>query len=153
MGKVLASISEPTLISGGRAIDDRGALGFINGFDLSEFKRFYTVENHETGFVRAWHGHLKEGKAILVLRGAAIICAVRMTDHEKPSKEEEVKRVILSASNTSAFIVPPGYANGFKTLSADTLLIIFSSTTLDESLGDDYRFPYDYWNPWDIVPR
>lgn len=141
------------VIAGGRAVDDRGALGFINGFDLSEFKRFYTVQNHETGFIRAWHGHLKEAKAILVLQGAALICAVRMTDTATPSKDELVKRVVLSDANTSALFIPAGFANGFKTLTPDTIILVFSSTTLDESLNDDYRFPFDYWDPWEIVPR
>jgi dTDP-4-dehydrorhamnose 3,5-epimerase len=146
-------MKEPTVIMGGRATDDRGALGYINDFHLSEFKRFYTVENHKTGFVRAWHGHLKEAKAILVLRGSALICAVRMTDTLKPSKDEPVKRVVLASSNISALFIPPGYANGFKTLTPDALILVFSSTTLDESLNDDYRFAFDYWNPWEIVPR
>lgn len=153
MASLIDSFKEPTLITGGRAIDDRGALGFINGFDLSEFKRFYTVENHEVGFVRAWHGHLMEAKAIIVLRGSALICAVKMTDTTAPSKNEPVKRLVLSATNTSAILVPAGYANGFKTLTSDALVLVFSSTSLDESLNDDFRFPYDYWDPWEIVAR
>ena len=153
MGSFIESMNEPTVIAGGRATDDRGALGFINGFELSEFKRFYTVENHEIGFIRAWHGHLKESKAILALRGSALVCAVKMTDTAKPSKDEPVKRIVLSAASTSAFFVPAGYANGFKTLTKDALILVFSSTSLDESLNDDYRFPFDYWNPWEIVPR
>jgi hypothetical protein len=24
---------------------------------------------------------------------------------------------------------------------------------VEESLNDDFRFPYDYWNPWEIVAR
>lgn len=153
MDKVVQPFSLPTVITGGRAVDDRGSLGFINGFELSEFKRFYTVENHRAGFVRAWHGHLKEAKAILVLHGSAIVCAVKMTDTVNPSKDEEVKRVVLSGNVTSALVVPPGYANGFMTLTDDSLILVFSTTSLDESLGDDYRFPFDYWNPWEIVPR
>ena len=144
---------EPTVIVGGRAVDDRGALGFINDFKLSEFERFYTVENHQKGFIRAWHGHLIEAKAILVLRGTALVCAVKLTDKVKPSKDEAVKRVVLSTTNTSALFVPAGYANGFMTLSDDALILVFSSKTLDESSNDDYRFPFDYWNPWEIVRR
>lgn len=153
MDNAVRPMIEPVIITGGRAVDDRGALGFINGFDLSAYKRFYTIENHEKGFIRAWHGHLRESKAILVLRGSALVCAVKMTDTSKPSRDEEVKRVVLSASNTSALFVPAGYANGFKTLSDDALIFVFSSLSLDESVNDDYRFPFDYWDPWEIVPR
>ena len=43
---------EPVLIEGGLAIDDRGEVGFINKFDMKDVRRFYTVSNHKTGFVR-----------------------------------------------------------------------------------------------------
>ena len=153
MDNFLNSINEPTVVIGGRATDDRGALGFINNLNLSEFKRFYSVENHEAGFIRAWHGHVNEVKALVVIRGAALICAVKMTETVNPSKDQPVTRVVLSASNTSALLVPAGFANGFKTLTSDTLLLVFSSASLDESSKDDYRFPYNYWNPWDVTPR
>jgi dTDP-4-dehydrorhamnose 3,5-epimerase len=145
--------SDPYLINGGRATDDRGSLEFFNELDISKFKRFYTVENHENGFIRAWHGHLKESKVLIPLRGALLACAVKLTSTELPDKNQEVFRQVLSASNPKALFIPPGYANGFKTLSQDSLVMVLSSTTLEESLGDDYRFPFDYWNPWHVEPR
>ena len=144
---------EPTLFQGSKATDDRGSLGFINGFDLSSFKRFYLVENHSSHFIRAWHGHLKEAKSILVVKGSAIVCAVKMDDPISPNKSNHVERRVLRSSNPAAFYIPAGYANGFMTLSNDTQVLVFSSTTLEESQGDDYRFEFDYWNPWEIVPR
>lgn len=56
-------------ISGGTAIDDRGKLQFINDLSLVGFKRFYLVQNHKQGFIRAWHGHKLEAKAVVVVRG------------------------------------------------------------------------------------
>jgi dTDP-4-dehydrorhamnose 3,5-epimerase-like enzyme len=76
-----------------------------------------------------------------------------MSETVNPSKEEPVKRVVLTSSSTSAIFIPAGYANGFKTLTPDTLLLVLSSTSLQESLDDDYRFPFDYWNPWEVIPR
>jgi hypothetical protein len=38
-------------------------------------------------------------------------------------------------------------------LSADAILLVYSSTSLEESKGDDYRFEFDYWNPWEIEQR
>jgi dTDP-4-dehydrorhamnose 3,5-epimerase-like enzyme len=145
--------TKPTLIQGNRATDDRGSLAFINGFDISSFKRFYLVENHSSNFIRAWHGHLKEAKAILVIKGSAIVCAVEMDDPISPKKSNEVERKVLSSNSPAAFYIPAGYANGFMTLSDDAQILVFSSTTLEDSLGDDYRFEFDYWNPWEIVPR
>jgi dTDP-4-dehydrorhamnose 3,5-epimerase len=143
----------PTVFQGNRATDDRGSLGFINGFGISDFKRFYTVSNHSSNFIRAWHGHLKEAKAIIVLQGVVLVCAVEMNDPKTPDKGNPISRHVLTGNNPAALYIPAGYANGFKTLTSDAVVLVFSSTTLEESLGDDYRFEYDYWNPWEVVPR
>jgi dTDP-4-dehydrorhamnose 3,5-epimerase-like enzyme len=76
-----------------------------------------------------------------------------MTDKVSPDKDQEITRVVLDSRKPSALYVPKGYANGFMSLSQNALLLILSSTTLEESQGDDYRFPFDYWNPWQVVPR
>jgi len=143
----------PTVIQGNKVFDDRGNLGFINGLDLSYFKRFYTIENHSVNFIRAWHGHLKEAKAITMVQGEALICAVQLDSTTNPNKNNEITRCVLSASNPAALFIPAGYANGFMSLSTDAKLLVLSSTTLDESKGDDYRFEFDYWNPWEITQR
>ena len=66
------------LINGGVAVDDRGQLSFVNDFDFTDVKRFYMVENHEQGFIRAWHGHKKEGKYVYVPSGAILIGTVNL---------------------------------------------------------------------------
>ena len=144
---------EPKLIKGVKAVDDRGSLGFVNDFLLNDFKRFYTVENHEQGFIRAWHGHMKESKAIIAIKGSILVGAVQMTDTKNPDKSKAVSRFVLSSDTPSVLVVPTGFANGFKTLSKDAILLFLSSSTLEESQGDDFRFPFDYWNPWTIEPR
>ena len=143
----------PVVFQGNKVFDDRGSLGFINGFNVSEFKRFYLIENHSVNFIRAWHGHLKETKAIIMVKGEALVCAVELDNTTDPNKNNEVTRIVLSATSPSALYIPAGYANGFMTLSTDAKLLVFSSTTVEESQGDDYRFAYDYWNPWNITPR
>ena len=55
--------SKIEFVAGGLAVDDRGSLKFINDFALAGYKRFYVVENHKQGFIRAWHGHKHEAKA------------------------------------------------------------------------------------------
>ena len=147
------NFKEPTLIKGGKAVDDRGFLSFINDFNLESFKRFYIVQNHEKGFIRAWHGHKKEAKGIVAVRGSIIVGAVKMTNEIQPDKNQEPHRFVLSAETPAILVVPNGYANGFKTLTEDALVLIFSSSFLEESKDDDYRFSYDYWNIWDIEPR
>ena len=146
-------IAEFTNIPGGKAFDDRGSLSFINDLDISIFRRFYIVENHAQGFVRAWHGHKQEAKAVVVVAGAALVAAVKIDNWEKPSKDLDVKRVVLSAEKPGALFIPAGYANGFMTLTEGAKVMFLSTSTLDESAKDDFRFAANYWNPWQIEAR
>lgn len=143
----------PVITKGGSAVDDRGALKFINDFTLSGYRRFYVVENHSKGFVRAWHGHKKEAKAVVCIQGAAVVATVKPDDWSNPSEDLDVTRFVLSGSTPSVLRIPPGYANGFMTLTDDAMLLIFSSSTLEESLQDDFRYPARFWNPWDVEER
>jgi dTDP-4-dehydrorhamnose 3,5-epimerase len=116
-------------------------------------RRFYTVSNHSASFVRAWHAHKNESKCVVVLSGAAIVGAVKIDDWASPSKDLPVERFVLTAQQPKMLKIPAGYANGFKTLLADTKLIFFSNKTLEECKDDDYRYEAHYWEPWDIVER
>jgi len=143
----------PQLIEGGLAIDDRGELGFVNDFSFEGIQRFYVVSNHLPGLVRAWHGHRREEKYVTVVQGAAIVAAVFIDDWQNPSPDSEVHRYVLSARKPAVLKVPAGYANGFMSLTSDTKLIFFSTSTLAESRQDDVRFDARYWNPWDVQER
>ncbi len=149
------SSKKPFLIEGGFAIDDRGQLTFANQFDFKEVKRFYMVENFSTDLIRAWHGHEKEKKYIFVPVGSAIVAAVRMTNTQEPDKTQQVDRFILSSRKPSILFIPGGYANGFRVLESNTKIMFFSSSTLEESSGDDFRFPHNYWGNkvWEIEHR
>ena len=147
------SADEPTLIEGGLAIDDRGSLSFVNPFDFSGVKRFYLVSNHRAGFVRAWHAHKKEAKFVFVASGAAVVGAVKVDDWANPSKGLPVKRFVLSGDKPSILHIPAGYANGFMNLTEDARVFFFSTTTIEESKGDDYRFDARHWDCWQVVER
>jgi dTDP-4-dehydrorhamnose 3,5-epimerase len=149
----LSDLKVPTIISGGKATDDRGSLTFNNGIELNQFKRFYAIENHRQGFIRAWHGHLKEAKLFVPLRGSFLVAAVELDDPVSPSKENKIAKSVISDTNSNSLFIPAGFANGFMNLSADAILLVYSSTSLEESKGDDYRFEFDYWNPWEIEQR
>ena len=134
--------TEPTLIKGGLAVDDRGSLRFINDFKFEGVKRFYLVENHKVDFVRAWHGHKKEGKYVYVTSGSALVGVVNM-------ETEEVSKFVLSDKSPKVLWIPPGNYNGFKSLEENTKIIFFSTSTLEESLGDDIREEHNRWNIWE----
>lgn len=134
------------LIRGGVAVDDRGSLRFVNDFAFEGVKRFYQVENHRRGFIRAWHGHRKEGKYVWVASGSALVAAVPLDTAE--GKLEAVQKFALSSQSPAILWIPSGYYNGFMSLEEHTRLMFFSTSTLDESRGDDIRLPYDAWNIW-----
>lgn len=143
----------PQLIAGGQAIDNRGSLAFVNDFSLKEFERFYVIQNHEAGFVRAWHGHKIERKAFFVVQGSVQVSCVEVKNFESPARDQEVHSFILDSRLPRVLIVPPGYANGLKSLSSNAIIMVYSSLNIEQSAGDDFRFPHDYWDPWHVTPR
>jgi dTDP-4-dehydrorhamnose 3,5-epimerase len=150
--------SKPVLIEGGLSVDDRGTLAFVNGFSPfgTEVKRMYLTSNHRAGTVRAWHGHKLEGKYVTAVSGSALVCTVKVEDDwEQPFKPYHYAggRFILSANKPAVLAIPPGYANGWMSLTDDAKLMWFSTATMEESAADDYRWPARYWNPWDVKER
>ncbi len=146
-------VDKPKLIQGGIAIDDRGSLSFVNDFDFGDIKRFYMVENHQQGFVRAWHAHKKEMKCVMVVAGSALIGAVKIDDWKNPSRDAMPEKFVLSDQKPSVLYIPAGYANGFMSLTENAKIIFFSSSSLEESMGDDFRYPAQYWDIWQIEQR
>lgn len=125
--------------------DDRGTVRFINDFDFEGVKRFYQVENHKSGYIRAWHAHNREGKYIYVVTGAALIGIVDFNDESAVPK-----KFVLSAEIPKVLWVPPCNANGFMSLREDTRIMFYSTSTLEESVGDDIRFAYNKWDIWSL---
>jgi dTDP-4-dehydrorhamnose 3,5-epimerase len=76
-----------------------------------------------------------------------------MDKTKNPSKKNKVFTWYLNAGSQNIISIPEGYANGSMSLEDNSKLLIFSTSTLESSLKDDYRFPVKYWNPWDIVER
>ncbi len=147
------NLNEPKLIEGGLSIDDRGQVSFVNDFNFKDVKRFYMVSNHKSGMVRAWHAHKKEAKYVFVIKGAAIVGAVLIDNWDSPDKNAVVNRYVLSEKKPSILYIPAGYANGFMSLSKDAQIIFFSTSTLEESKGDDFRYDARYWDIWKVIER
>jgi len=121
---VAAETLTPRLLLGDTAVDDRGEVGFVNDFDFSPVRRFSIVTNHGNGFVRAWHAHRREATYVLVVGGTALVGAVAIDDWEHPSTESRVWRYVLSAHKPAILYIPPGYANGFMSLTEDAMVIL-----------------------------
>jgi dTDP-4-dehydrorhamnose 3,5-epimerase len=141
------------IFNGGLTVDDRGQITFVNEFNFEGVKRFYMVSNHKAGFVRAWHAHRNEAKYIMAVSGDAIVGAVKIDDWEKPSEDLPVERHVISSKKPQVLYVPPGYANGFMSLTSDLKLMFFSTSTLEESADDDIRYDAKYWDIWNVIER
>ena len=143
----------PRLIEGGLVVDDRGEVAFVNDCDLTGVRRLYIVSHHRSGFIRAWHAHHREAKYVTAIQGAAVVAAVAIDDWDHPSKDAPIHRVVLSAHKPAVFCIPPGYANGSMSLTADARLLFLSTATLKESAADDVRYDASYWDAWQVVER
>ncbi len=141
------------IFNGGLSIDDRGEIAFVNDFNFESVKRFYIVSNHKAGFVRAWHAHKREAKYVTAIAGAALVGAVKIDNWEKPSRDLSVSRYVISSKKPQVLYIPPGYANGFMSLTPDMRLIFFSTAILEESANDDIRFDARYWDIWNVIER
>lgn len=143
----------PCLLDLGSAIDDRGFLTFFNSLNDFNIKRFYLINNNQDNFIRAWHAHKNESKIFVCLDGSVQISLVKLNNFIRPSHKLKVQNFYLSKSINKMLFIPGGYANGIKFFNFFSRLLVFSSSTLKESLEDDFRFKFDYWNPWDINYR
>lgn len=142
-------MERPHIIAGGTHKDDRGIISFVNDFQFAGVERFYAIEHPDVEIVRAWQGHKKENKWFFVVAGCFKVVAVRLDDWSNPSRELVAEEFVLSADSTTGILhIPGGYANGFKAISANSKVIIFSDATVEASTLDHYRFDQELWYDW-----
>lgn len=140
----------PTLFKGNLFLDDRGILGINNDLNLSKIKRFYTIQNYRPNFIRAWHGHFKEEKYFMAISGTAQVLAIPIKKSKQSNNVDfdsgpnwKLYKTTLSSTVPNVFYIPGGYANGIMTLTTDTKVLVFSTTSLEDSQEDDYRIELD----------
>ena len=74
-------------------IDDRGIFANYPICErIVDIKRFYTIDNHKAGTIRAFHGHLKEKKFIVVVRGRIQIVIFPFEDVNTEKKKINAHR-------------------------------------------------------------
>lgn len=144
----IKTYKRPEIICGGIFTDKRGTLRFVNDFDASPVKRIYTVENADTQVIRAWQAHRYETKFFHVVKGRFVIAWVRLDDFTHPSENLKADHAILSHANPEVLVVPGGFANGIRALEQDSVLLVMSDKTLEDSKNDNYRFDPALWFDW-----
>jgi dTDP-4-dehydrorhamnose 3,5-epimerase-like enzyme len=156
-------MTEKTTWSGQTFVDDRGKLTAFNTFNKWEnIKRMYQVSNHEQGFVRAWHGHNIGAKYVFVSKGSAKFHIIEIKYGLSVwqttgiiTGESPKETIILSEYNPQILYIPPGYYNGFQTLTSDTVVQFFTTTTIEEDKNDNLRLAWDHFGTdlWEIKYR
>lgn len=137
------------IINGEKFSDERGEIQFVNDFDMSEIKRFYTISHPSTETVRAWQGHKIETRWFYCIEGSFDIRFVKIDNWESPSDDLIVKKVVLNSTNPSILKIESGYVNGIKALSENSKLISFSNYKLGANTADEVRFDKNRWTNWD----
>tara|TARA_B100000989_G_scaffold125526_1_gene93056 strand:- start:15377 stop:15799 length:423 start_codon:yes stop_codon:yes gene_type:complete len=136
---------KPLLYEGGVSFDQRGSVSYNNKLLLNKVKRFYVVQNKKNNFVRAWHGHKNEAKYIMCIKGRLKVSAVKIKNFKKPNKKSKVYSWIINEKKPSVVYIPPGHANGTKSLLKGTKIFVLSTLSLEKSLKDDFRFVKNFW--------
>ena len=149
------NFKEPVFMEGGIAVDERGVVTYCNGFDFDGVKRFYTLTNFTPGYVRAWHGHKTEVKYVVVTRGSCMVCCAPLSSFEGlPGDKAHIYKFIMSYRDPGVLYIPAGYANGHMALEQNTDVLHFSTLPLEDTKGDDVRFPADFFSGvWEIKGR
>jgi len=173
-------MNKPTVIDLPSYGDDRGALTPVwnymdykeepdpyagnAGMNLTNVQRAYFINNSQKGVVRGFHYHEKETKYFVVLRGMAKFVCAALTKKEADAVHERrlgkmlmdpvPQTFVLSERHPQMLIVPPEYANGWMSLTDDCLLLALSSSTFEQSKGDDVRIdPYIFGDVWSVKAR
>ena len=142
---------KPSIIQGEQYSDDRGAMSFVNQFNMDTVKRFYMITPKNTHIARAWQGHKQEEKWFHVLNGSFLVVLVEIDNWVTPSDNLPYKKFVLAADKHQVLHIPKGYANGFIALETDARLLVFSNVSLTDSADDNYRFDADKWFDWSKI--
>jgi dTDP-4-dehydrorhamnose 3,5-epimerase len=110
----------------------------------------YIIENSCGNPVRAWQGHKIEKKWFFVIDGKFEIFLVKIDNWDNPGKDLDILSFELDSSREQVLYVPGGYANGIKSLTEGSRLLIYSDQDVMTSKKDDYRFDKDTWGNWEF---
>lgn len=138
----------PFLTDGGKHIDERGCINFVNDFDMSQVKRLYYTEHYSTDIIRAWQAHIAEKRWFLCVEGSFTVKLVGLDRIENPSENLKVHEFELTAEAPQVLYIPAMYANGFKAKEENSKLMIFADAAIDENPNDQIRFNKNKWTQW-----
>src|SRR5690606_28985022 len=128
------------LLNGNIYADDRGVITFNNGFDASEIKRIYTIENISTDFVRGWQGHKTEQRWLACMNGKFKISALEVDDFDTPYQTLIPEVFDLDTKRLDFLHIPSGHITEIKALEEHSKPLVLADYKLAE-IQDEYRYP------------
>lgn len=136
---------QPYILYGVNSTDERGTVGYLNQFDLSRVKRFYTIEHPNTDVVRGWRGHRIDQRWFHVSRGSFLVTLVQIDDWASPNPNGAQLIYTLLELDFPILYMPAGYASKIQALEKDSKMIVFADSTAEEGMEDNYLYPVDYF--------
>ena len=125
--------------------DARGQIASLNNFHFDGVKRMYVLHHPDTHVIRGWNGHQFERKWFYCMKGAFEVRLVAIDNWTAPSPTLTAERHQLTSETSQLLCVPAGYANRIQALTPDSILMVLSDKTLEESAADSYRFDATLW--------
>ncbi len=128
--------------------DHRGTISSLNEFHFEGVRRTYLIHHPDASVVRGWHAHRHERKWFYCVKGSFTLALVEIDDWEHPSQALEAQIFELSEERSRLVCVPAGYANCLKARTDGAVMLVLSDKTLDEALGDSWRYDASMWVDW-----
>lgn len=133
------------LIAGGIHHDTRGAIEFVNEFDMAQVKRFYIIKHNDVETLRGWRAHRIEQRWFYVLNGGFRVQLVKIDNWNSPSRNLPLQEQILTEATKEVLHIPAGYATCLKALEEGSRLLVFADFGIDHANNDNYLYPTDYF--------
>lgn len=121
------------MVNGNKFKDDRGILMYNNKIDISEVKRFYTIQNQDINIVRGWQGHTIERRWFSVMKGSFSISVLKIGKINTEKVEYK-----LNDDGLNCLLVPPGYMTSIQDTTGGSILLVMSDYLFGET-GDEVK--------------
>jgi len=135
----------PQIISGNQHTDHRGKISFVNDFDMQQVRRFYCIHHHDTTIKRGWRAHRIEQRWFYVTNGSFEVKVVKINNWHKPDAGT-IPVIFILTTNNKVLHVPKGFGTCIQALQANSDMIVFADSYINEGSKDDYLFPVDYFS-------
>ena len=115
-------------------LDDSGSLDILElSFDC---KRVYWIQNVPIGHSRGFHAHKALSQVFIMISGSMRLSCIT------PKEQIDFN---LSAEDSSALMLPPGYWRVLSNFSTGAICLVLASEHYDES---DYLRSFDKYVDW-----